>query len=48
MAGTHPITPDMAVRLGHFCGNGAQLWLATLPDDGPSGFFFRDRKPIPW
>jgi NAD(P)-dependent dehydrogenase (short-subunit alcohol dehydrogenase family) len=23
-------------------------WLATLPDDGPSGGFFRDRKPIPW
>ena len=27
MGGTHPVTPDMAVRLGHFCGNGAQLWL---------------------
>lgn len=24
------------------------LWLATLPDDGPNGGFFRDRKPIPW
>ena len=24
------------------------LWLATLPDDGPTGGFFRDRKPIPW
>jgi NAD(P)-dependent dehydrogenase (short-subunit alcohol dehydrogenase family) len=24
------------------------VWLATLPDDGPSGGFFRDRKPIPW
>ncbi len=23
-------------------------WLATLPDDGPSGGFFRDRKSIPW
>ncbi len=23
-------------------------WLATLPDDGPSGGFFRDRQPIPW
>jgi uncharacterized protein len=21
---------------------------ATLPDDGPSGGFFRDGKPIPW
>ncbi len=24
------------------------VWLATLPDNGPSGGFFRDRKPIPW
>jgi NAD(P)-dependent dehydrogenase (short-subunit alcohol dehydrogenase family) len=24
------------------------VWAATLPDDGPSGGFFRDRKPIPW
>ena len=24
------------------------VWLATLPDGGPSGGFFRDRKPIPW
>src|SRR3954471_3538146 len=24
------------------------LWLATLPDDGPTGGFFRDRKPLPW
>lgn len=23
-------------------------WLATLPDNGPTGLFFRDRKPIPW
>ena len=23
-------------------------WLATLPDDGPTGGFFRDRRPIPW
>jgi antitoxin HigA-1 len=22
-----PITPDMAVRLGKYCGNGAGLWL---------------------
>ena len=28
MAGTHPVTPDMAVRLGKFCGNGPRLWLA--------------------
>ncbi|MBI5460847.1 MAG: SDR family oxidoreductase [Gammaproteobacteria bacterium] len=24
------------------------VWLATLPDDGPSGGFFRDRQAIPW
>ena len=24
------------------------LWLATLPDDGPTGGFFRDRKQIAW
>jgi NAD(P)-dependent dehydrogenase (short-subunit alcohol dehydrogenase family) len=24
------------------------VWLATLPDDGPSGGFFRDRQPLPW
>jgi NAD(P)-dependent dehydrogenase (short-subunit alcohol dehydrogenase family) len=22
------------------------VWLATLPDDGPTGGFFRDRKPV--
>lgn len=24
------------------------VWLATLPDGGPQGGFFRDRQPIPW
>ena len=24
------------------------VWLATLPDDGPSGGFFHDRREIPW
>jgi NAD(P)-dependent dehydrogenase (short-subunit alcohol dehydrogenase family) len=24
------------------------VWLAMLPDDGPTGGFFRDRQPIPW
>jgi NAD(P)-dependent dehydrogenase (short-subunit alcohol dehydrogenase family) len=24
------------------------LWLATLPDDGPTGGFFKDREPLPW
>lgn len=24
------------------------LWLATLPDDGPTGGFYRDRAAVPW
>jgi NAD(P)-dependent dehydrogenase (short-subunit alcohol dehydrogenase family) len=24
------------------------VWLATLPDGGPTGQFFRDRRQIPW
>ncbi|MFZ0547168.1 MAG: SDR family oxidoreductase [Candidatus Promineifilaceae bacterium] len=24
------------------------VWLATLPDDGPSGGFFRDKRPYDW
>lgn len=24
------------------------VWAALLPDDGPSGGFFRDGKPHPW
>ena len=24
------------------------VWLATLPDTGPTGGFFRDKAPIPW
>ena len=27
MAGSHGVTPDMALRLGKFCGNGPRLWL---------------------
>lgn len=29
-------------------GADTPVWLATLPDDGPTGGFFRDRKPIAW
>ncbi|MGD9146558.1 MAG: SDR family oxidoreductase [Anaerolineae bacterium] len=29
-------------------GADTAAWLATLPDDGPTGGFFRDREPIPW
>lgn len=24
------------------------VWLATLPEDGPSGGFFQDQKAVPW
>ena len=29
-------------------GADTAVWLATLPDDGPNGGFFRDREPIAW
>ena len=29
-------------------GADTAVWLATLPDEGPTGGFFRDRKPIAW
>lgn len=29
-------------------GADTAVWLATLPDEGPRGGFFRDREPIPW
>lgn len=29
-------------------GAGSVVWAATLPDDGPSGGFFRDGQPLRW
>jgi NAD(P)-dependent dehydrogenase (short-subunit alcohol dehydrogenase family) len=29
-------------------GADTAVWLATLPDDGPTGGFFRERQPIAW
>jgi NAD(P)-dependent dehydrogenase (short-subunit alcohol dehydrogenase family) len=29
-------------------GADTAVWLATLPEDGATGGFFRNRKPIPW
>lgn len=29
-------------------GADTAVWLATLPDDGPTGGFFRDRQPFAW
>jgi len=35
-----PLSPEQ--------GAATPVWLATLPDDGPTGGFFRDRQQIPW
>src|SRR5919112_7566 len=29
-------------------GADTPIWAATLPNNGPTGGFFRDRRPIPW
>jgi len=29
-------------------GAASVVWAATLPDDGPTGGFFRDSEPLPW
>lgn len=29
-------------------GADTPIWLATLPDDGPTGGFFRKRRPVDW
>ncbi|KJS01329.1 MAG: short-chain dehydrogenase [Desulfobulbaceae bacterium BRH_c16a] len=35
-----PLLPEQAAE--------TPVWLATLPDDGPTGGFFREHQPIPW
>ena len=35
-----PLTPEQ--------GADTAIWLATLPATGPTGGFFRDRKPLAW
>jgi NAD(P)-dependent dehydrogenase (short-subunit alcohol dehydrogenase family) len=35
-----PLSPEQ--------GADTPVWLATLPDDGPTGGFYRERQPIPW
>jgi NAD(P)-dependent dehydrogenase (short-subunit alcohol dehydrogenase family) len=35
-----PLTPEQ--------GADTPVWLATLPDGGPTGAFYRERKQIPW
>jgi NAD(P)-dependent dehydrogenase (short-subunit alcohol dehydrogenase family) len=41
---------DMGGRGGRPVEDGAAsvLWAAMLPDDGPTGGFFRDGRPLPW
>lgn len=29
-------------------GAAGVVWAATLPNDGPTGGFFRDDQPLPW
>ena len=44
------VATEMGGRGGRPVEEGAAgiVWAATLADDGPTGGFFRDRKPIPW
>ena len=44
------VATDMGGAGGRPVADGAAsvLWAVTLPDDGPSGGFFRDGKPLPW
>ncbi len=44
------VATDMGCGGGRPVAEGATgiVWAATLPDDGPTGGFFRDRRPIPW
>jgi NAD(P)-dependent dehydrogenase (short-subunit alcohol dehydrogenase family) len=44
------VATDMGGPGGRPVSQGAAgiVWAATLPDDGPSGQFFRDGRQIPW
>ncbi|MEM8923379.1 MAG: SDR family NAD(P)-dependent oxidoreductase [Actinomycetota bacterium] len=44
------VATDMGGSGGRPVAEGADgiVWAATLPDDGPTGGFFRDRQPIAW
>ena len=44
---TRPGTSDIGARPVSESVDGI-VWAATLPDDGPTGQFFRDAKPLPW
>lgn len=42
--------PGMAEQGARPVGEGAEsiVWAAMLPNDGPTGGFFRDGRPLPW
>jgi NAD(P)-dependent dehydrogenase (short-subunit alcohol dehydrogenase family) len=44
------VATDMGGRSGRPVRDGAAsvVWAVTLPDDGPTGGFFRDGRPVPW
>jgi NAD(P)-dependent dehydrogenase (short-subunit alcohol dehydrogenase family) len=44
------VATDMGGSGGRPVAEGAAgvVWAATLPDEGPTGGFFRDGRPIPW
>ena len=44
------VATDMGGSGGRPVADGARgiVWAAALPDDGPTGGFFRDEKPIAW
>jgi NAD(P)-dependent dehydrogenase (short-subunit alcohol dehydrogenase family) len=44
------VATDMGGGGGRPVGEGAAsvLWAVDLPDDGPTGGFFRDGRPLPW
>ena len=44
------VATDMGGPAGRPVSEGAAgvVWAATLPDDGPTGGFFRDGRPIDW
>jgi NAD(P)-dependent dehydrogenase (short-subunit alcohol dehydrogenase family) len=44
------VATDMGGTAGRPVADGAAgiVWAATLPPNGPTGGFFRDREPIPW
>lgn len=44
------VATDMGGAGGRPIAEGAAgiVWAATLPDDGPTGGFFQDGKPLPW